>query len=100
MFMATSAYAKIFAPLGARPGSGTNAEAANAVALLRSFEVNDGTASYRHLALNGAKQQTMFCCASKLNPRFLIFHSRIQLENDPCYSPGLKRYPTHGSVRI
>jgi len=52
MFIAANAYTKIFAPLGARPGSGTNGQAGKSgcVPELRSKE---GSSGYRHLALWG-----------------------------------------------
>ena len=50
MFIATSAQLKIFAPLGAKPGSETIGEQAKTVALLRSFGVKEGPTGYKHLA--------------------------------------------------
>ena len=72
MFIATSRHPKDLAPLEAKPGSGTIDEQVKAVALPRSFGVKKGPPSYKHLAPDGAKRQTMFGCIPNLNSRFAI----------------------------
>jgi hypothetical protein len=47
--------AKDLAPLGVKPGSGTVAEQAEAVALLRSFGVKNGPRVYKYLAPLGRR---------------------------------------------
>ena len=49
---------KDLAPLGAKPGSRTFAEAGKAIALLRSPGVKRGPPGYKHLAPSGATQQS------------------------------------------
>src|ERR1700730_52262 len=53
MFIATSAHPKDLASLGAKPGSGTIAEAGKVDCALRSLEVKRGPPSYKHLAPMG-----------------------------------------------
>src|SRR6266566_5278562 len=71
------AHAKIFAPFGAKLGCPASADA-RTVALLRSWEIKERTASYKHLAPNGAKRQTMFCCTCRLNPPLPSVATRYQ----------------------
>ena len=57
MFIAPSAH-KDLAPLGAKRGSVTIAEAKEiAIALLRSLRTKKGPSGYKHLAPSGAKRQ-------------------------------------------
>ena len=50
MFIATSIHPGDLAPSGAKPGSGTIADAAKAIAVLRSLGVKKGQPRYKHLA--------------------------------------------------
>jgi hypothetical protein len=64
----TSAHPKVLAPLGAKPGSGTIAEAAKAIALLQSFGVKKDRQAINISPLWGEATK-MFCCTSNLNSR-------------------------------
>jgi hypothetical protein len=57
MFIDTSTPPKILAPLGAKFGSRTFAEAGKAIALLRSFGVKREPPGYKHLAPLGRSDE-------------------------------------------
>ena len=63
MFIATSVHPKDLAPLGAKRGSVTIAEAKEiAIALLRSLRIKKEWPSYKHLARMGRSDNRCFCC--------------------------------------
>jgi hypothetical protein len=59
MFIATTAHTNVFAPLGAKPVSGTTAEQSNAIALLRSAEKKESL-GYKHFAPLGRRDEKRF----------------------------------------
>ncbi len=57
MFIVTAPPERIFAPLGAKPGSGMTAIAGKNIALLPELRTKEKTAGYKHFAPLGHRDQ-------------------------------------------